>query len=170
MRQLLIAISALFLGGCSLKNHSHPAEMQSTYKAVSVSLKNQINKEIDAEVEKWDEAAANKDAESLSNLYAENADVIHYDNIQHVGRESIRQHFEKQLTKDPHLIKTFSDHQRLVLSPEMVIETAKSHINGSKISPPPPTRGRYTATYFKKNDKWLIVYERAWWTWPFKYD
>ena len=76
MRQLLIAISALFLGGCSLKNHSHPAEMQSTSKAVTVSLKNQINKEIDAEVKKWDEAAANKDAESLSNLYAENADVI----------------------------------------------------------------------------------------------
>ena len=45
---------------------------------------------------------ANKDAESLSNLYAENADVIHYDNVQHVGRESIRQHFEKQLSKQGH--------------------------------------------------------------------
>ena len=121
-------------------------------------------------VKEWDEAAANKDSTTLSNLYAEKADIIHHDNIQHVGRESIKQHFEKQFINDSRLIKTFSDHQRIVLTPEIVIESAKSHITGSKIIPPPPTRGRYTATYIKKKGKWLIVYERAWWTWPFNYD
>ena len=165
-----LLLTALLFSNCKTITTLTVENQKPASKAVSISLKKQIIKEIDAEVKKWDQAAANKDAESLSNLYAENADIIHYDNIQHVGRGSIRQHFEKQLLKDPHLKKTFSDHQRLVLSPEIVIETAKSHITGSKISPPPPTRGRYTATYFKKNEKWLIVYERAWWTWPFKYD
>ena len=48
-------------------------------------------------VKEWDEAAANKDAKTLSNLYAQNADIIHYDNIHYVGRESIKQHFKNSL-------------------------------------------------------------------------
>ena len=145
-------------------------ETTKTSESVTDSLKNQINKEIDSMVKEWEEAAANKDAKSLSNLYAKNADIIHHDNIHYVGRELIKQHFEKQFVNDPNLKKNFSEFQRIVITPEIVIESAKSHITGSKIKPSPPTRGRYTATYIKKKDRWLIVNERAWWTWPFKYD
>ena len=106
-----LLLTALLFSNCKTITTLTVENQKPASKAVSISLKKQIIKEIDAEAKKWAQAAANKDAESLSNLYAENADIIHYDNIQHVGRESIRQHFEKQLLKDPHLKKTFSDHQ-----------------------------------------------------------
>jgi len=172
MKHILITIAAVLVAGCAMTGPLPPIQdpSASTPESISDSLRNQINKEIDSMVKEWDEAAANKDAKTLSNLYAQNADIIHYDNIHYEGRESIKQHFEKQFIDDPNLNKDFSDHQRIVLTPEIVIESAKSHITGSKINPSPPTRGRYTATYIKKQGRWLIVYERAWWTWPFKYD
>ena len=89
-----LLLTALLFSNCKTITTLTVENQKPASKAVSISLKKQIIKEIDAEVKKWDQAAANKDAESLSNLYAENADIIHYDNIQHVGRESIRQHFE----------------------------------------------------------------------------
>lgn len=134
------------------------------------SLKKEINKEIDLMVKEWDKAAANKDAIALSRLYTEDADIIHYDDIHHSGRESIRRHFENQIANDPKLKKSFTNHNRVFITPEIVVETAKSHITGSLLKPAPPTRGRYTATYVKTDGRWLILYERAWWTWPFKYD
>ena len=172
MKQLLITITGFVLVGCAMKSPLPPIENQPTATSESVtdSLKNQIIKEIDLMVREWDEAAVNKDAKNLSNLYTENANIIHYDDIHHIGRESIEQHFEKQFMNDQNLKKVFSDHQRIIISPEIVIESAKSHITGSKLNPSPPTRGRYTATYIKTEGRWLIVYERAWWTWPFKYD
>ena len=172
MKHLLITITAVLLVGCAMTGPLPPIQdpSASNPESISDSLRNQINKEIDSMVKEWDEAAANKDAKTLSNLYAQNADIIHYDNIHYVGRESIKQHFEKQFINDSNLNKIFSDHQRIVLTPEIVIESAKSHITGSKVTPSPPTRGRYTATYIKKYGIWLIVNERAWWTWPFKYD
>ena len=172
MKQLLITIAAVVLVGCAMKSPLPPIENPPTATSESVtdSMKNQIIKEIDLMVREWDEAAANKDAKNLSNLYAKNANIIHYDDIHYIGRESIEQHFEKQFMNDQNLEKVFSDHQRIIISPEIVIESAKSHITGSKLNPSPPTRGRYTATYIKTEGRWLIVYERAWWTWPFKYD
>ena len=169
---LSITTAIVLLTGCAITNKATKSGDKSDKKLGSLtdSFKNKINKEIDSMVEEWDKAAANKDANSLSKLYTINADIIHYDNIQHVGRESIKQHFEKQFINDPDLKKAFSDFQRIFVTPKIVIETAKSHITGSKIIPTPPTRGRYTATYTKIEDRWLIVYERAWWTWPFKYD
>ena len=172
MKQILITIAAVLLVGCATTGPLPPIQdpSASNPESISNSLRNQINKEIDSMVKEWDESAANKDAKTLSNLYAQNADIIHHDNIRYVGRETIKQHFEKQFINDANLNKIFSDHQRIVITPEIVIESAKSHITGSKNTPPPPTRGRYTATYIKKKGRWLILYERAWWTWPFKYD
>jgi uncharacterized protein (TIGR02246 family) len=158
MKSILVSIvAAVVLVGCgnSIQNIT-----------ISDSLKSQINKELDTMVEEWDEEAANKDATTLSNLYSQNADIIHYDNVHHKGRASIKQYFEDQFKNDPNLKKSFSEHQRIFLSPEIVIESAESHIIGSKMDPKPPTRGRYTATYVKTKGKWLIAYERAWWTWP----
>ena len=134
------------------------------------SLKKQINQEIDVMVKEWDKAAANKDATALSRLYTEEADIIHHDDVHHSGRESIRRHFENQIANDPKLKKIFTNHNRNFITPEIVVETAKSHITGSVFIPAPPTRGRYTATYVKTEGRWLILYERAWYTWPFKYD
>ena len=172
MKHILITITAVLLVGCAMTGPLPPIQdpSASNPESISNSLRNQINKEIDSMVKEWEEAAANKDAKTLSNLYAQNADIIHYDNIHYVGRESIKQHFEKQFINDSNLNKIFSDHQRIVLTPEIVIESAKSHITGSKVTPSPPTRRIYTATYIKKKGRWLIVYERAWWTWPLKYD
>ena len=170
--QFIAIVAAVLLVGCAMTGPIPPIQhpSASNHETIGDSLRDQINKEIDSMVKEWEEAAANKDAKTLSNLYAENADIIHYDNIHYVGRELIKQHFENQFINDPSLKKNFSEFQRIVLTPEIVIESAKSHITGSKINPSPPTRGRYTATYIKKNGRWLIVNERAWWTWPFKYD
>ena len=165
----IIATLSFSLASCSVNVTPKCLEETSSAK-ITETLTNQINKELDAEVKKWDRAAANKDALALSKLYTQTADIIHYDNIQHIGQKSIIRHFEKQMKQDPHLKKIFSDHQRLIITPSIVIETAKSHITGSKIKPAPPTRGKYTAMYVKKNNEWLIAFERAWWTWPFKYD
>ena len=172
MKQILVTIAAVVLVGCTMTRPIPQKGNQSskTLENLNDSLKNQINKEIDSMVKEWDKSAANKDAKRLSELYAKNADIIHYDNVHHVGRKSIQQHFEKQFINDSNLKKVFSDHQRFFVTPEIVIETAKSHITGSKITPRPPTRGRYTATYIKSRGRWLVLYERAWWTWPFKYD
>ena len=109
MKQILITIAAVGLVGCTMTRQIPQKVNQSpkTSENLTDSLKNQINKEIDSMVKEWDKSATNKDAKRLSELYAKNADIIHHDNVHHLGRESIQQHFEKQFINDSNLKKVF---------------------------------------------------------------
>ena len=152
---VILLLTAIAVTGLSQDSRKQTVEVTTEQKA-------RINKELDAAVAHWEKAAAAKDVEGLAKLYDLNTDVIHYNDIHHRTRTSVRKQFSEQFKNEPNLKKRFSGFERIFLTPNIVVESAQSHITGwsDKSS---PTQGRYTAIYMKKNTEWLIVHERAWW-------
>lgn len=152
---VMLLLTALAITGLSQNSEQQTVE-------VTTEQKSRINKELDAVVAQWEKAAAAKDVEGLAAIYDLNANVIYYNDIHHRTRTAVSKHFSEQFEKEPALKKRFSDIERIFLSPNIVVESAQTHITGWSDNSS-PTQGRYTAIYMKKKGKWLIVHERAWW-------
>ena len=151
----ILLLTAIVATGFSRDSRKQTAEVTKAQKAL-------INKELDAVVAQWEKAAAAKDVEGLAKLYDSNPDVIYYNDVHHRTRTSVRKHFSEQFKNEPNLKKRFSGIKRIFLTPNIVVESAQSHITGWS-DKSNPTQGRYTAIYMKQHSEWLIVHERAWW-------
>ncbi len=121
----------------------------------------QINKELDAVLQKWEKAFNAKDAAGVASLYTKKTNVIYEDNVYHKTRKSLEKRFEKQFKDEPKLQATMSDVERLIVSPTVVIETGIWSNTGANDSSR-PTRGRYSCTLQKFGGQWLIVHDRSW--------
>ncbi len=121
----------------------------------------QINKELEVLLREWEKAFNAKDAARLATLYAERIDVIYEDNVHHRNRKSLQKSFQKQFKEEPNLKTVFSDVERLIVSPTLVIETG-IWANTGAVDSSRPTRGRYSVTLQKIQGKWLVVHDRSW--------
>jgi len=121
----------------------------------------QINKELDAVLQKWEKSFNAKDAAGVARLYAEKTNVIYEDNVHHKTRKSLEKRFEKQFKDEPNLQAIMTDVERLIVSPTVVIETGIWSNTGANDSSR-PTRGRYACTLQKSGGQWLIIHDRSW--------
>ena len=130
-------------------------------KSLTRAEKAQINKEVNSALQQWEKAFNAKDPIALANLYDLNTDVIYDDDVHHRSRQSMLKRFQERFRKEPNLRQKITEVQRTISSAHVVIETGVWENTGaSDLSRPP--RGRYSCTWMKKGQEWLIVHDRAW--------
>ena len=120
----------------------------------------QINRELDEALRQWNKAYNAKDASGLAGLYFAKADAL-FQGVRLRSRQAVQNHFAEEFKKEPGTRASTTDVERLVLSPTLVIESGIWAITGG-VDSSRTTRGRYSATLQKINEKWLIVHERGW--------
>jgi len=130
-------------------------------KLLTNAEKAQITEELKLTLNRWEKAFNAKDTVALANLYDPNTDVIYDDDVHHRSRESMLKHFQEHFEKEPNLQQKITEVERTFLSAQLVIETGVwENAKASDISR--PSRGRYSCTWMKKGQEWLIVHDRAW--------
>ena len=130
-------------------------------KSLTEAEKSQISKEVNSALKQWEKAFNAKDPIALANLYDLNTDVIYDDDVHHRSRQSMLKRFQERFRKEPNLRQKITEVQRTISSTHVVIETGVWENTGaSDLSRPP--RGRYSCTWMKKGQEWLIVHDRAW--------
>ena len=130
-------------------------------KPLNEAEKAQISKEVNSALKQWEKAFNAKDPIALANLYDLNTDVIYDDDVHHRSRQSMLKRFQERFRKEPNLRQKITEVQRTISSAHVVIETGVWENTGaSDLSRPP--RGRYSCTWMKKGQEWLIVHDRAW--------
>ena len=150
----LLAISGVLIASGFSQNAAESKSLTKTEKA-------QISKEVDSALRLWEKAFNAKDPIALSNLYDLNTDVIYDDDVHHRSRQSMLKQFQENFRKEPNVQQKITEVLRTILSAHVVIETGVWENTGaSDLSHPP--RGRYSCTWMKKAEEWLIVHDRGW--------
>jgi ketosteroid isomerase-like protein len=153
-RITLLAISGVLIASGFSQNAAESKSLTKTEKA-------QISKEVDSALRLWEKAFNAKDPIALSNLYDLNTDVIYDDDVHHRSRQSMLKQFQENFRKEPNVQQKITEVLRTILSAHVVIETGVWENTGaSDLSHPP--RGRYSCTWMKKAEEWLIVHDRGW--------
>lgn len=116
-----------------------------------------------AEIAKLDDAWMadfnEHDASTLAKQYAEKCDVVHDGQVRS-SRGEMEREFHNYFLENQLVTCTLTNLNHRVLSPTLVVESGTEVEVGVENSP--PVHFDYTTIFEKRDDKWQIVYERAW--------